>query len=190
MAAYWQALREARAAGVEVWLRGESNDLAPHPRWKRAAKRAQLGWLFQRVDRFFYIGAANRRLYQKFGVNGIPTYPAPYAVDNDRFARQASALQPRRAELRRQWGIAEDAFCVLFCGKFIEKKRPMDLVMAARQLGDKGSCRSCIYYSLGPGLSVLNSAVPAGLCSMRSRNPHRANSDRSRACLSLPSLDS
>ena len=29
VAAYWQAVREARAAGVEVWLRGESNDLAP-----------------------------------------------------------------------------------------------------------------------------------------------------------------
>ena len=27
--AYWQAAREAAAAGVELWLRGESNDLAP-----------------------------------------------------------------------------------------------------------------------------------------------------------------
>ena len=34
--AYWQAVREAKAAGVEVWLRGESNDLAPTPRWKLA----------------------------------------------------------------------------------------------------------------------------------------------------------
>jgi glycosyltransferase involved in cell wall biosynthesis len=138
VAAYWQALREARAVGVEVWLRGESNDLAPQPQWKRAAKRAQLRWLFERVDRFFYIGAANRRLYQKFGVTESQLYPAPYAVDNDRFARQASTLQPRRAELRRKWGIAEDAFCVLFCGKFIEKKHPMDLVTAARQLGERG----------------------------------------------------
>ena len=138
VAAYWQAVREARAAGVEVWLRGESNDLAPSPLWKRGLKRMQLHWLFRRVDRFFYIGAANRRLYQKFGVTGAQLYPAPYAVDNDRFHRQAEALRPRRAELRRQWGIAEDAFCVLFCGKFIDKKRPMDLVAAARQLGAKG----------------------------------------------------
>src|ERR1700719_581032 len=139
VAAYWQAVREARAAGVEVWLRGESNDLAPQPPWKRSLKRSQLGWLFRRVDRFFYIGAANRRLYEKFGVTEPQLYPAPYAVDNARFARQAAALRPRRAELRRQWGIAEDAFCVLFCGKFIEKKHPLDLVTAARQLGDKGS---------------------------------------------------
>jgi len=139
VAAYWQALQEARAAGIEVWLRGESNDLAPQPPWKRALKRAQLSWLFGRVDRFFYIGAANRRLYQKFGAAGVQLYSAPYAVDNERFARQAAELQPRRAELRRQWGIDEKAFCVLFCGKFIEKKHPKDLVAAARQLTEKGS---------------------------------------------------
>jgi glycosyltransferase involved in cell wall biosynthesis len=138
VAAYWQAVREARTAGVEVWLRGESNDLAPHPFWKRAVKQAQLRWLFERVDRFFYIGTANRRLYEKFGVSDSQLYPAPYAVDNGRFARQAAALRPRRAELRRKWGISDDAFCVLFCGKFIEKKHPLDLVAAARQLGEKG----------------------------------------------------
>jgi glycosyltransferase involved in cell wall biosynthesis len=138
VAAYWQAVREAQAAGVEMWLRGESNDLAPQPLWKRPLKRAQLGWLFTRVDRFFYIGSANRRLYRRFGVTERQLYPAPYAVDNSRFAQQAAALRPHRAELRRQWGIQEDSFCVLFCGKFIEKKHPMDLVAAARCLSDRG----------------------------------------------------
>jgi glycosyltransferase involved in cell wall biosynthesis len=139
VAGYWQGIREANAAGIEVWLRGESNDLAPWPRWKRPLKRAQLSWLFRRVDRFFYIGAANRRLYEKFGVEERRMYPAPYAVDNRRFAEQAAALRPQRAELRRKWGIPEDAFCVLFCGKLIEKKRPMDLVGAAQILLTNGS---------------------------------------------------
>jgi len=138
VAAYWQAVREARAAGVEMWLRGESNDLAPQPLWKRPLKLAQLGWLFKRVDRFFYIGSGNRRLYESFGVTGRQLYAAPYAVDNNRFAQQAAALRPRRGELRRHWGIPEDSFCVLFCGKFIEKKHPMDLVAAARFLSDRG----------------------------------------------------
>src|SRR4029077_7347049 len=38
VAAYWQAVWEAKAGGVEVWLRGESNDLAPTPWWKFAVK--------------------------------------------------------------------------------------------------------------------------------------------------------
>jgi len=137
VAAYWQAVREARTAGVETWLRGESNDLAPQPLWKRPLKRAQLGWLFKRVDRFFYIGSSNRRLYERFGVTERQLYAAPYAVDNNRFAQQAAALRPHRAGLRRQWRIPQDSFCVLFCGKFIEKKHPMDLVAAARHLIDQ-----------------------------------------------------
>jgi len=90
------------------------------------------------VDRVFYIGSTNRRLYERFGVTEQQLYPAPYAVDNSRFAQQAAALRPHRVELRHQWGIPEDSFCVLFCGKFVEKKHPMDLVAAARCLSDRG----------------------------------------------------
>ena len=136
--AYWQAVWAAKRAGCEVWLRGESNDLAPVAWWKRPIKRFVLGQFFRRVDRFLYIGTANKRFYQKFGVPESRMHPAPYAVDNDRFATQADEARKQRAEIRKQWGIAEDAFCVLFCGKFIPKKRPMDLVIAAGRLIQAG----------------------------------------------------
>jgi glycosyltransferase involved in cell wall biosynthesis len=152
VAAYWQAVREARSAGVEVWLRGESNNLAPQPPWRRTLKRVRDGWLFRRVDRFFYIGAANRRLYEESGVMEAKLYPAPYAVDNERFAMQAAALRGRRTELRERWGIPEDAFCVLFCGKFIAKKRPLDLVAAARTLLEKGALSKLHLLFVGSGV--------------------------------------
>ena len=152
VAAYWQAVREAQSAGVEVWLRGESNDLAPQPPWKRKLKRAKNGWLFRRVDRFFYIGKANRRLYEESGVTEAKLYPAPYAVDNERFAMQAAALRPRRAALREQWGIPEDAFCILFCGKFIPKKRPLDIVAATRTLIEKGALLKLHLLFVGSGV--------------------------------------
>jgi glycosyltransferase involved in cell wall biosynthesis len=132
VAAYWQAVWEAKAAGTEVWLRGESNDLTLAEWWKRPLKRLALSQMFSRVDCFLYIGAANKRLYQNYGVPESHLYATPYAVDNERFVRQAAALRPQRIELRRRWGVGDDAFCVLFCGKFIPKKRPMDLVEAAR----------------------------------------------------------
>jgi glycosyltransferase involved in cell wall biosynthesis len=134
VAGYWQAVWAAKEVGVEVWLRGESNDLAPTPIWKRTVKGVVLGQLFRRVDRFLYIGSANRRLYERFGVTADRLYPAPYAVDNVRFAAQAEKIRSRRSEIRSQWGIVDDAFCVLFCGKFIPKKRPLDLVKAAQLL--------------------------------------------------------
>ena len=134
VAAYWQAAWAAHNTGLEVWLRGESNDLAPVPLWKSALKRAVLGQLFKRIDRFLYIGSANRRLYEHYGVPNERLYDAPYAVDNDRFARQAEAIRNSRFEIRDSWRIPGDAFCVLFCGKFIPKKRPMDIVEAAKLL--------------------------------------------------------
>jgi glycosyltransferase involved in cell wall biosynthesis len=136
--AYWQTAWATKAAGAELWLRGESNDLAPTQVWKRLVKRVALGQLFRRVDRFLYVGSANKRLYRNFGIPDCRLHPAPYAIDNQRFARQANTLRPHRRELRRSWGIADDAFCVLFCGKFINKKCPMDVVKAARLLKSDG----------------------------------------------------
>ncbi len=134
VAGYWQAALAAKRAGVQLWLRGESNDLAPVKGWKKWLKRRILGRLFGRVDRFLYIGTGNRRLYENYGARPEQLLPAPYCVDNARFRQQAEILRPRRAEIRRGWGIPEEAFVPLFCGKFIAKKRPMDLVRAAASL--------------------------------------------------------
>jgi glycosyltransferase involved in cell wall biosynthesis len=133
-AAYWRAVWEGRRMGVPVWLRGESNDLRHAPLWKRGVKRLALGTLFGAVDHFLAIGTANRRLYRRYGVPETRIHLAPYAVDNDRFARQAELLAADRASLRASFGIAPDAFCLLFAGKLIEKKRPRDLVAAVRLL--------------------------------------------------------
>jgi len=173
VAAYWQAAWAAKAAGAEVWLRAESNDLAASQWWKRPFKQLALGHLFARVDRFLYIGTANKRLYQGFGISESQLYAAPYAVDNARFARQAAALRAQRVELRRRWGIRDDAFCVLFCGKFVEKKRPMDLIRAARLLKQDGRLTTIHLLfvgagELGPALRaacdvVFDAERPAGL---------------------------
>jgi glycosyltransferase involved in cell wall biosynthesis len=134
VAAYWQAAWQASGIHVPVWLRGESNDLGSTAGWKKPIKAAALGRLFSKVSEFLYIGTANRRLYEKFGVREKHLHPAYYCVDNERFRKEAADLRPTRAEIRRAWGIPEDRFCVLFAGKFIPKKRPMDLVEAVKQL--------------------------------------------------------
>jgi glycosyltransferase involved in cell wall biosynthesis len=130
--AYWQAVWQAHAAGVPVWLRGESNDLAITPTWKRPLKQLLLRQLFGRVQKFLYIGEANRRFYARHGVSPAQLSPAPYCVDNERFALQADSARPRREDIRREWGIADEAFCVLFAGKFVDKKRPFDLLHALK----------------------------------------------------------
>ena len=141
VAAYWQAIIAARSLGVQVWMRGETNERSNSTGAVGAVRRVLLRQLLNRVDRLLCIGEANRRFYISLGARNEKLIAAPYCVDNARFRQQAAAARIRRAELRRRWLIPEDAFCPVFVGKFLPKKRPLDLVRAAgllRQfLGDR-----------------------------------------------------
>jgi glycosyltransferase involved in cell wall biosynthesis len=132
--AYWQAIREAQRAGIRVWLRGESNLRSSGSPLRQLFKRLPLKRLLNRVDRFLAIGRANRQFYLQLGYPAERVASAPYCVENKRFAEQADAARVDRARLRRDWGIDEDAFCFLSVGKFIPKKRPMDIVRAVARL--------------------------------------------------------
>ena len=132
--AYWQAIREARRAGIKVWLRGESNLRSNAGGLKQSLKWLLLKRLLDRVDRFLTIGKANREFYLRLGYRPEQMTDAPYCVENRRFAEQAAALRPTRAQIRADWNIPEDAFCFLSVGKFIDKKRPLDLAEAVRRL--------------------------------------------------------
>ena len=134
---------QAKKAGLQVWCRGESNDQAPDPSFpKNLIKKALMGWFFSKVDAFLCTGQANRRLYQKAGVPEERLYSAPYFVDNERFSKEAERLWPERELIRAGWGIRPEAKVVLFSGKFIPKKRVMDLAQAFRLACEKyrGGC--------------------------------------------------
>lgn len=132
--AYWQAVWYAYQQGIPVWLRGESNDLS-NSRWpKSAVKRLLLKQFFNRISYFLYIGSANRRLYQQFGVPEQKLVSAPYGVDNQRFAQASQKLAGERTTIRQKWNVPENAFCFLFCGKLISKKRPFDLLEAFERI--------------------------------------------------------
>ncbi|HUG41906.1 MAG TPA: glycosyltransferase family 4 protein [Longimicrobiales bacterium] len=121
-----QAIRACGRLGLPCLVRGESSGLRPRPAWVRAVHRR----LLSRFDAFLAIGEANRRFYRSHGVPGERVFTAPYFADGSRFREQDARLRPRREEIRRQWGIAEEDVCFLFAGKLVAKKRPLDLLRA------------------------------------------------------------
>ena len=48
----------------------------------------------------------------------------------DFFQQEAERLGSRKAELRREWQLDDEATVFLFAGKFVEKKRPLDFINA------------------------------------------------------------
>ena len=118
----------------KLWLRAESNDLKTNSNFKKKIKNLFLKIFFSKIDKFLTIGKANRRLYESFGINEDRFYHAPYCVENERFAIQAQKNINNRDKLRNSWNINVDSFCILFVGKFIDKKHPGDIIKAIKIL--------------------------------------------------------
>lgn len=128
----WFAIFTAKLRGVRVFMRAESpwKQEVLKPKWKRAVKHALLRPLFALIKAFLCIGEENHRFYLAYGVPARKLFAVPYAVDNGRFMARADDLLSKKGEIRGNLGIAGSAFTVLFVGKFIPKKRPMDLLKA------------------------------------------------------------
>jgi glycosyltransferase involved in cell wall biosynthesis len=151
VAAYWQAIWWAHEAGIQTWLRAETNLKSTGKGWTRIFKDPALASLFGRVDRFLCIGESNRKFYLHHGIATERLVHAPYCVDNARFATEACRLRLKRPALRAAWGVPDDAFCVLFVGKMIDKKRPLDVLEAARLVQDKNPSRPIHILFVGTG---------------------------------------
>ncbi len=58
------------------------------------------------------------------------TFTVPYVVDAERFARESTALRPRRSLIRRELGLPEDVPVVIQVGKLVERKGIPELLDA------------------------------------------------------------
>lgn len=126
----WLAVGAARALRIPLLLRGESTLQRRSSGLRRILKPAVLRALFAQVAAFCSIGTLSEEFYRYYGVPGQKLFRTPYAVDNEMFFAQAAALDPSRAEIRRELGISPDQMLVLFSGKLISRKRPLDPLRA------------------------------------------------------------
>ena len=118
---------------ADLWLRCEANDLKVAPLLQRVGRRILISNYLKMFSKIFFIGTANRDFYQRHGIGAETLVFAGYGVDNTRF-HPLESLE-RKLQLRRKFGLDPSAKVVLFSGKLIEKKRPMDLVLAVEKLG-------------------------------------------------------
>jgi glycosyltransferase involved in cell wall biosynthesis len=156
------AMAICRSRRIPYLLRGES-----HPHSQSTGLRRYLRYIVVRTAVCgsaggLAIGQLNAEFYRQHGARRI-TF-APYSVDDERFARPPLV---GRSELLAHWRLDDKRPVIMFCGKLIPRKRPLDLAAAIRLLprevtalfvGD-GSMADRVRASLRPGAGAVTGFV-------------------------------
>ncbi len=123
-----------RLFGAQVWLRAENplNQELGKKGYLLFLKKLFLKNILFRffVSRCLYIGQESRLFFEYYGVPPARLVYTPYAVDNHFFSGEAERLKGDRPGLLRKLGLPADKKVILFSGKYIPKKRPLDLIRA------------------------------------------------------------
>jgi glycosyltransferase involved in cell wall biosynthesis len=187
---YWQAMTACWRADVPVLVRGDSQ-LGTGDRGARgAAKRLIYPRFVGRFAACLATGTRSAAYFRHYGARSVVR--SPHFVDNAAFARSATEIGSEGA--RAAFGIAPDQFVVLFAGKLVNRKRPLDVVEAAVRSGRRvtvlvagdgalrGECEAAAAGARAAGVQV----VFAGFLNQSRIPAAYAAAD----CLSLPSNDS
>ena len=115
-----------------ILFRGDSNllDEAQGFALKKILRSLFLRWVYRHVDAALYVGTANKKYYQAFGLKDGQLIFAPHATDNNRFIENVNT------SAREAAGIPKDAFVFIFAGKFETKKDPELLLDTFLQIND------------------------------------------------------
>ncbi|MES2597877.1 MAG: glycosyltransferase [Verrucomicrobiota bacterium] len=118
------ALSWAMKRKIPLLFRGETSD-APHSkrRWWRALLRdVMLRRLYRHCSACLYLGERSLQHYKRLGVEEERLIHSPYCVDTSAFQVDDAARDALRPLTRKQAGIADDAWVVLFSGKLSRRK--------------------------------------------------------------------
>ena len=144
---YFQAILACKREHVPILIRGDSQLGTPRGAIKRAVKALIYPVLLSQFDRCLYVGKGNREYLEHYSVPDSCLFFSPHCVDNEFFASRA--VLSDRACTRAWWGIQPHQQAVLFVGKLIEVKRPLDMVRALCRM--RGASEPLVGVFVGDG---------------------------------------
>jgi glycosyltransferase involved in cell wall biosynthesis len=127
----WMLLAMAlcRARKVPYLLRGSSHPVSHATGMRRHLREMVAHLVVAQSSGGLSMGELNAEFYRRHRARLISF--APNSVDIERFAGPPPAA---RSDLRERWGLSEDRPLIIFCGKLLPHKRPLDLAAAVRNL--------------------------------------------------------
>jgi glycosyltransferase involved in cell wall biosynthesis len=155
--AYWQAVRACRRARVPVMVRGDSQLAGQRGGAAGRVKGVVFPHLLKQFDACLYVGQRNREYLEHYGVAARRLFFSPHCIDNDAFKRGSDAARgsggPGAPGGRRR---------VLFVGRLVESKRPLDVVLAVARLVAAGMPLEVVVAGAGELSGRMEEAARAG----------------------------
>lgn len=156
----WRARHWCVRNGVRTLHFGDSELLHHRTPLKRMVKRLFLSWYYRPIDAFITIGDNNEAYYRHYGVPQAKLFRGACPVDVSRFRKAIEAAPGSRRAMRRRFGLDEDAVVVLFSGKFIPRKRPLDTVRAVSTCQGTSKTRiQALLIGSGPGEPTIRAEI-------------------------------
>lgn len=134
----WLILLAAKLYRKEVWLRADNpanQELIKSKKLLLVKKIILKHFLFRFfIDKCLYTGKESKLFFNFYGVPDKRLVYTPHAVDNDYFRKSAFTSKEQVSAFKQKLGIPKEKKVILFAGKYIPKKRPMDLLEAFTRL--------------------------------------------------------
>ena len=161
------SLFKSKERSMHLIYSSDSN-LQDYRNWlKKVVKQFLVRFFIKHCDHYISVSEQNRLYLEHYGAAPSKIEDACYPIDMGRLISQREALTENdRHELRAKYGISENAFVVIFSGKLIDHKRPVDLVHAIAKL--KENNRECVVLFMGDGdqrEEILSTAKRLGVAS-------------------------
>ena len=123
---FWQAFWAAKKVGIKLLSRGDSQLGMTISPLKRAVKYLPYRFLLPRFDAHLFVGQRNFAYLRHYEVPKERLFFSPHFVDNEWWSGRAKAADAGGGKRE-----VERSVKFLFAGKFIPKKRVIDLLDAA-----------------------------------------------------------
>lgn len=170
---YRQAIRACHRDGVPLMVRGDSQLGTPRSRLKQAVKKIVYPRVLRHFDACLYVGRKNRDYLEHYGVAADRLFFSPHCIDNEAFASRAREID--HVSARGRLGVEPDQKAVLFVGKLLDVKRPLDVLLALRALRESGTNVCGVFAGDGPLRNFLQAkadelGVPAHFLGFRNQS--------------------
>lgn len=131
-----RAIIAAKLAMTPVIIRGDSHLGMPRTGLKRTLQAASYPTLLRACDAVAFVGQRSKEYFLHFSYPAKRLFYSPHCVDTRWFENKATG--EARSALRGKLGISRETRVVLFAGKLVPFKRPLDVVAATAALREQG----------------------------------------------------